>query len=117
MRCSAANATLAQHGVFHLRHRTRGPEFAVGRMPSSSRYHRRPALRSIAMTLADLRQEYAQKTLSEADVLPDPIAQFTLWMDQAIAAQVPEPTAMVLATVDAAARPSARIVLLKGCDA
>src|SRR5438046_1464141 len=69
-----------------------------------------------AMNLADQRQEYAQKTLSEADVLPDPLAQFQVWMSEAIAAQVPEPTAMTLATVGANGRPSARIVLLKGCD-
>src|SRR6186713_3192781 len=68
------------------------------------------------MNLADQRQEYAQKTLDEADVLPDPIAQFRVWMDEAMAAQVPEPTAMTLATVDANGRPSARVVLLKGCD-
>jgi len=69
------------------------------------------------MNLRDQRQEYSQKKLNEADVLPDPFAQFRLWMDQAIAAQVPEPTAMTLATVAADGRPSARIVLLKGCDA
>ena len=68
------------------------------------------------MNLADQRQEYAQKTLSEADVLPDPLAQFQVWMDEAMAAQVPEPTAMTLATAGADGRPSARIVLLKGCD-
>src|SRR5438094_1103146 len=46
------------------------------------------------MNLAEQRQEYARKTLSETDVLPDPIAQFTVWMNEAIAAQLPEPTAM-----------------------
>src|SRR5688572_31214410 len=37
-------------------------------------------------------------------------------MVEAIHAQVPEPTAMTLSTVNAAGRPSARIVLLKGVD-
>jgi pyridoxamine 5'-phosphate oxidase len=69
------------------------------------------------MKLADQRRDYAQKTLSEADVLADPIAQFGRWMEEAIAAEVPEPTAMTLATVGAGGRPSARIVLLKGVDA
>lgn len=69
------------------------------------------------MRLADLRQEYALKTLAESDVLPDPLAQFALWMREAIAAQVPEPTAMTLATVAPDGRPSARIVLLKACEA
>ena len=68
------------------------------------------------MSLADLRQEYALKTLDESQVLPDPLGQFALWMQEAIAAHLPEPTAMTLATVASDGRPSARIVLLKGCD-
>jgi len=46
----------------------------------------------------------------------DPFVQFTAWMNEALAAEVSEPTAMTLATVDADHRPSARIVLLKGFD-
>jgi pyridoxamine 5'-phosphate oxidase len=69
------------------------------------------------MNLADLRREYAQKTLDEADVLPDPVTQFTQWLHEAIAAELPEPTAMILATVAESGLPSARTVLLKGCDA
>jgi pyridoxamine 5'-phosphate oxidase len=68
------------------------------------------------MSLADLRQEYALKTLNESDVLPDPLAQFAQWMQEAIQARVPEPTAMTLATVAPDGRPSARIVLLKACE-
>jgi pyridoxamine 5'-phosphate oxidase len=65
--------------------------------------------------LADLRQTYAQRTLAEADVLPDAVRQFRQWLDEALAAQVPEPTALTLATVDAATgQPSQRVVLLKG---
>ena len=69
------------------------------------------------MTLADLRREYARAGLSESDVDANPIHQFGTWFKQALAAQVPEPNAMTLATVGADARPSARIVLLKGFDA
>ncbi len=68
------------------------------------------------MTLADLRREYTRAGLSEADVNADPIRQFGVWMEQALAAQVPEPNAMTLATVGAGGRPSARIILLKGFD-
>jgi len=65
--------------------------------------------------LADLRQTYAQRTLAEADVLPDAVRQFRQWLDEALAAQVPEPTALTLATVDAATgQPSQWVVLLKG---
>ena len=68
------------------------------------------------MNIADLRTVYRRATLGEADVDADPIVQFKAWLDQAIAADAREPTAMTLATVDAAGRPSARIVLLKGLD-
>ena len=65
--------------------------------------------------LADLRQTYAQRTLLEADVLPDAVAQFRQWLDEAVAAQLPEPAALTLATVDpATGQPSQRVVLLKG---
>ena len=64
--------------------------------------------------LADLRKTYAQRTLSEADVLPDAVQQFRLWLDEALAAQLDEPTALTLSTVDAAGQPSSRVVLLKG---
>lgn len=70
----------------------------------------------IKMSLSDLRQEYSLKTLDESEVLPDPLAQFSQWMQQAIGAGVPEPTAMTLATVAPDGRPSARIVLLKSCE-
>jgi pyridoxamine 5'-phosphate oxidase len=66
--------------------------------------------------LAALRNDYALKTLDERDVDRDPLKQFGVWMVEAIHAQVPEPTAMSLATVSAKGRPSARIVLLKGLD-
>ncbi|MGI4874527.1 MAG: pyridoxamine 5'-phosphate oxidase [Janthinobacterium lividum] len=65
--------------------------------------------------LADLRQTYSQRTLLEADVQPDAVQQFRRWLDEAIAAQLPEPAALTLATVDAASgQPSQRVVLLKG---
>jgi len=46
----------------------------------------------------------------------DPIALFGRWLDEAFAANVREPHAMAVATADAQRRPSARILLLKGCD-
>lgn len=69
------------------------------------------------LDLARIRIEYARETLDETKVDRDPVRQFEAWMREAIAAQVPEPTAMTLATADARGRPSARIVLLKGVDA
>ncbi len=52
--------------------------------------------------------------LNDADVLPDPLAQFERWLADAAAAGLVEPTAMSLATVSAEGRPSLRIVLFKG---
>jgi pyridoxamine 5'-phosphate oxidase len=54
--------------------------------------------------------------LSEAVLADDPLAQFGRWMADVVAAPLPEPTAMVLATVSASGRPRARMVLLKGYD-
>ena len=68
------------------------------------------------MPIADLRRSYTLAGLRRADLNPDPIAQFNKWLQQAIDAQMLEPTAMTLATAGKAGRPSARIVLLKGVD-
>ncbi|WP_374336505.1 pyridoxamine 5'-phosphate oxidase [Leeia sp.] len=67
-------------------------------------------------SLADIRQDYAKQELSPDDCLADPVAQFQRWLDEALQAKVPEPTAMHLATVGSDGRPSGRIVLLKGVE-
>ncbi|WP_298924317.1 pyridoxamine 5'-phosphate oxidase [uncultured Ramlibacter sp.] len=67
--------------------------------------------------LAQLRKSYEKAELSEDASHADPLAQFGQWLDEAIAAQVPEPNAMTLATVGSDLRPSTRIVLIKGYDA
>jgi pyridoxamine 5'-phosphate oxidase len=63
-----------------------------------------------------MRQEYAQNGLAEAELAPDWLTQFESWLAASVAAGLPEPNAMVLATADAAGRPSARTVLLKAVD-
>ncbi len=68
------------------------------------------------MNLEDMRRQYAQKSLDEAELSPDPFAQFDVWMREAIQAQLLEPNAMALATVSAGGEPSVRTVLLKGFD-
>ena len=68
------------------------------------------------LDLAGVRRDYSLKTLDESQVDRDPMKQFGVWMAEAIHGQVPEATAMNLATVDARGRPSSRIVLLKGLD-
>jgi len=64
----------------------------------------------------DARIEYGLDRLDEADLLRDPIEQFTKWFADAEKAGVPEANAMTLATADATGSPSARIVLLKSFD-
>ena len=66
---------------------------------------------------AQLRVEYQRASLDERDVDRDPFRQFTRWFEEAVAARVPEPNAMTLATVSTDGRPTARIVLLKELDA
>ncbi len=65
---------------------------------------------------ADLRKEYRLATLDESDVASSPLAQFDKWFKEALRADLPEPNAMTLATCDTDARPSARVVLIKGYD-
>jgi pyridoxamine 5'-phosphate oxidase len=68
------------------------------------------------MNIADLRIEYKRGELDEQHAHTDPITQFSLWWEEASAAQVREANAMTLATADAQGKPSARTVLLKGFD-
>jgi len=67
--------------------------------------------------IASLRKSYERAELDESASAEDPLAQFRLWLDQALEAQLPEPNAMTLATVGADGRPSTRVVLIKGLDA
>lgn len=68
------------------------------------------------MGIADIRKSYERGELEEGASSVDPWVQFRRWFDEAVAAKVPEPNAMTLATVGAEGRPSTRIVLIKGFD-
>ena len=68
-------------------------------------------------SIAALRKSYERAELDETASQADPLQQFDRWLNEAIAAQVPEPNAMTLATVGPDLRPSTRIVLIKGYDA
>lgn len=70
----------------------------------------------ISTELANLRREYSQKNLSRSTADPNPFEQFSEWMNEALGAEISDPTAMTLATADRNAKPSARVVLLKGFD-
>jgi pyridoxamine 5'-phosphate oxidase len=66
---------------------------------------------------AGMRRDYTERgALLESDLAADWVAQFTAWFAEAVAFGLPEPNAMIVATADTSARPSARTVLLKGFD-
>ena len=68
------------------------------------------------MDLSDVRREYTLGGLRR-EALPDsPMPLFEKWLQQAIDANLPDPTAMTVATVDENGRPFQRIVLLKHFD-
>ena len=66
--------------------------------------------------LADLRRDYSANGLTEADAGDDPFALFHLWLNAAVAAELSDPNAMILATSTPDGTPSARAVLLKALD-
>ncbi|TAM84055.1 MAG: pyridoxamine 5'-phosphate oxidase [Candidimonas sp.] len=68
------------------------------------------------MSVADIRTNYHKGVLLEESSAATPLEQFTHWFNDAMKANVVEPTAMTLASADSHGRPSARIVLLKGFD-
>ncbi len=70
----------------------------------------------MARNVADLRKEYTRAGLSESDVNPEPVEQFRRWFEEALAADLHEPNAMIVATASPDGLPSARVVLLKGFD-
>ena len=66
--------------------------------------------------IADIRKEYMQRSLMEAEVEKDAVRQFECWWQEAIESKIDEVNAMTLATADSQGIPHARIVLLKGFD-
>jgi pyridoxamine 5'-phosphate oxidase len=68
------------------------------------------------MNLSDVRRVYAMGGLQEEDLAAGPMEQFQRWLALAAEADPNDYTSMTLATADREGRPSARIVLLKGCD-
>lgn len=65
------------------------------------------------MDLHNIREDYSKRELSEAECHADPIVQFEQWLNEAIHAEVNEPTAVNVAAVGEDGRPNSRMVLLK----
>jgi pyridoxamine 5'-phosphate oxidase len=68
------------------------------------------------MDIGDYRREYAKGGLNRADLHESPFKQFEKWFTQAMEADIPDASAMSLATVSADGKPSQRTVLLKTFD-
>lgn len=69
------------------------------------------------MAISDMRRQYSMGSLTEKDLTEDPVDLFRRWLDDAISADIPDPTAMTVATVNSHGQPSQRIVLLKEVSA
>ncbi len=67
-------------------------------------------------SISDIRKDYRLQSLNEADADANPFNQFSKWWNEAIISNIEEANAMTLSTADINAKPSARIVLLKGFD-
>jgi len=63
--------------------------------------------------LRDIRANYQKHELSEQAISKNPFEQLTKWLKDAVSGKAPEPTAMVLSTLDQAGNPDSRVVLLK----
>lgn len=68
------------------------------------------------MDIDAIRREYLKSGLRRKNLDDNPMRQFEHWLNQAIKAGIPDPTAMVVATVSKGGEPSQRIVLLKQAD-
>ena len=64
-----------------------------------------------------MRRDYGERRLDEAHLAPTWVEQFDRWFAEAVAAELPEPNAVVVATADADGAPDARTMLMKGYDA
>lgn len=66
--------------------------------------------------IAQIRREYTLESLDLEHLKEHPIQQFEYWLEEAIQAKLPEPTAFNLSTVAENGQPSSRILLLKGVE-
>ncbi|MBK6962707.1 MAG: pyridoxamine 5'-phosphate oxidase [Bacteroidales bacterium] len=68
------------------------------------------------MNIAGIRKDYIKHSLDAVAVGSNPVAFFSMWLDEAVNAGALEPTAMAVSSVSEHGRPSSRMVLLKGID-
>lgn len=68
------------------------------------------------MNLDKIRMEYNLGKLDISNLPPDPFELFQLWLEAALNSEEPEPTAMVVSTIDRTGFPQSRVVLLKSAE-
>lgn len=68
------------------------------------------------MNLRDRRIQYETAGLAVEDLDESPIQQWHAWYIDAVKAELPEPNAVVIGTVDETGMPDARIVLARAVD-
>lgn len=73
-------------------------------------------IEEVSNYLNQIRNDFAKESLSEGDVKANPIEQYANWFEQAVGAQVLDPKAVVLSTVDADGRPASRVVYIRGLE-
>ena len=64
--------------------------------------------------LNEIRRDFAGKPLNEDSVNKNPMEQYTLWFEEAVNAQLLDPYAMSITTVNSSGQPSTRIVYMRG---
>src|SRR3954452_2597997 len=95
----------------------RAPELTVGVDGTPNARGAAPdASMAFVPDLSRMRRDYVSRGLREADLAPTWVEQFDRWFADAVAAELPEPNAFVLATADADGAPDGRLVLMKGYD-
>lgn len=68
------------------------------------------SLEEVRNYINTVRRDFASKPLSKSDLNENPMEQFATWMEEAVNAQILDPYAMCLSTVNSAGKPSSRIV-------
>jgi pyridoxamine 5'-phosphate oxidase len=68
------------------------------------------------MNLRDRRIQYETAGLNFDDLDESPVQQWHAWYIEAVEAELPEPNAMAVSTIDAEGMPDSRIVLVRGLD-
>lgn len=68
------------------------------------------SLEEVRNYINSVRRDFAAKPLTRQDLDENPLEQFAKWMEEAVNAQILDPYAMCLSTVNAAGHPSSRIV-------